>query len=125
MKQLTLIILLSINLLATQWHTFDEAKLIQNKNSNPNIIMIYVTASHCPYCKRMDKNVFQDKNMSKWLESKFIAVKIDMDFDDIPMNLKPTMTPTFYFVEKAEKVIKTIPGSWNQEDFKDLTRKIK
>ncbi len=122
MKQLTLIILLSINLLALQWHTFDEAKLIQKKNQKP--MMVYITASHCPYCKRMDKNVFQDNDMSKWLESKFIAVKVDMDFDDIPMNLKPTITPTFYFVNK-EKVIKTIPGSWSKEDFKDLTRKIK
>ena len=48
-----------------------------------------------------------------------------MDFDDIPLNLNPKMTPTFYFISKEEKILKVIPGSWNIEDFKDLTRKIK
>jgi len=68
---------------------------------------------------------FKIAKMSKWINSKFIPVKIDMDFDDIPLNLNPKMTPTFYFISKEEKILKVIPGSWNIEDFKDLTRKIK
>ncbi len=123
MRLLFILIFITLNVYAVQWHTLNEAQSIQKQNSK--IIMLYITASHCPYCKRMDKNVFEDRKMSSWLENRFISVKIDMDFDDIPMNLNPKMTPTFYFISKDEKIIKTIPGSWKIEDFKDLTGKIK
>ena len=124
MKKLLLILCLGLlNLQAITWHSFEDAQSLQKQSSKT--IMLYVTASHCPYCKKMDKNVFQDSKMSKWLDDKFVAVKIDIDFDDIPLNLNPRMTPSFYFVDKDEKIVKTIPGSWSIEDFKDLTRKIK
>ena len=112
-----------INLNAVTWHSFKDAQSLQKQSSK--IMMIYVTASHCQYCKRMDKNVFQDTKMSKWLDNRFIPVKIDIDFDDIPLNLNTKMTPTFYFVDKKEKILKVIPGSWGADDFKDLLEKIK
>lgn len=124
MNKLLLILSLGLlNLQATTWHTLEEAQKLQKQNSK--IIMLNITASHCPYCKKMEKNVFQNIEMSKWIDNKFIPVKVDIDFDDIPMNLNPKMTPTFYFISKEEKILKVIPGSWNIEDFKDLTRKIK
>ena len=112
-----------LNLSALDWYTYDEAIKLQEKSSK--IIMIDVVRTHCQYCKKMSKNVFQNKEMSKWLQERFVAVKIDLDMDDMPLDIEVKMTPTFYFVDKKHKIIKTIPGSWNTEDFKELTKKIK
>ena len=118
-----LMLFTTLSLSALEWHSYDEAVKLQKTNSK--IIMIDVVRSHCQYCIRMDENVFQDTEMSKWLEERFIPVKINLDMDEMPLNLEVKMTPTFYFIGKSEKVIKMIPGSWNIEDFKDLTKKIK
>ncbi len=73
----------------------------------------------------MEKAVFEDKEMSAWLEKKFIPVKINLDNEKLPLGLTTSFTPTFYFVDENHNILKKIPGSWNIEDFKDLTRNIK
>ena len=35
------------------------------------------------------------------------------------------MTPTFFFVNQEEKLIKTIPGSWVKEDFLVILKEAK
>jgi len=115
--------LFSLSLSALDWHSYEEAIKLQEKNSK--IIMVDVVREHCQYCKKMDKNVFSDKEMSKWLQERFIAVKIDLDVDNMPIDVDVKMTPTFYFLNKNKKIVKVIPGSWNIKDFKDLTKKIR
>jgi thioredoxin-related protein len=63
--------------------------------------------------------------MSAWLEERFIPVKINLDFDALPLGLHVYFTPTFFFVDKDEKVVKKIPGAWSIQDFQDLTKKYK
>ena len=122
-KVITLLLVAFFNLYALEWHTYEEAIKVQEKNSK--IIMIDVVRTHCQYCVRMDKNVFQDEDMSKWVDERFIPVKINLDMDDMPLDVEVNMTPTFYFLNKDKKLIKVIPGSWNIQDFKDLTKKLK
>lgn len=104
------------------WKSYKDAISIQNKNNKP--IMIEITSSHCGYCHKMDKAVFDNKDMRKWLEEKFILVKLDSRDDAIPNMLDYDVTPTFFFI-KGNKIIKKIAGSWNIEDFKSLTKDIK
>jgi thioredoxin-related protein len=121
-----IIILVAFSILtlnATTWHTLEDAKKLQKQNSK--IIMLDIGATHCRYCKKMDKNVFDNPKMSKWLNDRFIAVKYDLDNEILPYNINCKMTPTFYFISKDDKIIKTIPGSWSLEDFKDLIKEIK
>lgn len=37
--------------------------------------MIDIVRTGCQYCKKMDKEVFKDPAMIKWLEDRFISVK--------------------------------------------------
>jgi thioredoxin-related protein len=104
------------------WKSYKDAMSIQAKNNKP--IMVEITSSHCGYCHRMDKIVFEDEDMRKWLEERFILVKLDSRDDNIPSMLDYEVTPTFFFI-KGNKVIKKIPGSWGIDDFKSLTKDIK
>lgn len=123
MKLIVFLLFGFFTLSALDWYSYEEALKIQEKSSK--IIMIDAVRDHCQYCKKMDKNVFANKEMGEWLQKRFIPVKIDLDKDEMPLDVEVKMTPTFYFLDKNKKVVKIIPGSWNIQDFKDLTKKIK
>ena len=105
------------------WYGYDEALKLQKNSSK--IIMIDIVRTHCQYCIKMDNEVFKNKKMSIWLKNRFIPVKINLDIDEMPLDVEVQMTPTFYFINKNKKIIKVIPGSWNIQNFKDLTKNIK
>ncbi len=123
MKRIVVLLLsFTFSLFAVEWKTYQEAQ-IEQKITN-KIIMIDVIRSSCHYCSDMEKAVFQDKEMSAWIKEKFIPVKINLDHDLLPLKLKVRLTPTFYFIDKNNEIIKKIPGSWTKEDFKSLTERI-
>ena len=98
--------------------TYSKAvEMAQNSNK---LIMIKLTADHCKYCIKMDKEVMVDKDVKKILSQNFITVNINVDKEKIPLGIKRTITPTFIFVNKNQKVVSKIPGSWNKKDFMDL-----
>jgi len=117
-------ILISFSTLcALDFYSFSEALELQKKSGK--IIMIDVVRQNCHYCENMDKNVFDNKGMSVWIKQRFIPVKIDLDKEVLPLGLKTGFTPTFFFINKEQELVKTIPGSWNIQDFKDLVKGIK
>lgn len=124
MKTVAFFLLLGFNsLFALEFNSYDNALKLQKENGKT--IMIDVVRTDCHYCTDMDKNVLQDPQMSQYLEQKFIPVKLNLDNDTLPLGIKVHFTPTFFFVDKNQKIIKSIPGSWNIQDFKDLTKNIK
>ncbi|MBA1432408.1 MAG: thioredoxin family protein [Epsilonproteobacteria bacterium] len=124
MNKIWIMLLLSaVSLFALEFHSYEEALKLQKKNGK--IIMIDVMRTDCHYCKDMQKNVFDDKEMSMWLEKRFIPVRLNLDFDELPLGIHVYFTPTFFFIDTDQKIIKKIPGSWNIQDFKDLTKNIK
>ena len=98
--------------------TYEDALKVSNEENKT--IMIKMTARHCKYCKKMDKNVLSDKEVISALAKDFISVEIDVDNDKIPLDLNRTMTPTFIFVNKNENIVKKVVGSWNKKDFLDI-----
>ena len=124
MNKFVLVILLSFtSLFAVEFHAYEDALKLQKKSNK--IIMIDVVRTGCHYCEDMDKKVFQNAAMSRWLDERFISVKMNLDKEKLPLGIKVNFTPTFYFINRNSKIVKTIPGSWNIEDFKDLTKGIK
>lgn len=117
------LIISAVSLLALEFHTYEDALKLQKKNGK--IIMIEVIRTDCHYCHDMKKEVFNDKAMSAWIEQRFIPVELNLDFDELPLGIHVYFTPTFFFVDTDQKVVKKIPGSWNIQDFKDLTKNIK
>ena len=122
-RTLVLFVLLTQLLFALEFHSYDAALAMQKENGK--IIMLDVVRTNCHYCADMDENVFNNEAMSRYLSERFIPVKINLDRDKLPMDIKVHFTPTFFFINKEQKIIKTIPGSWSIEDFKELTKNIK
>ncbi len=122
-KLLYLFFFLCSHVFAVEWLGYKEALDLQKKNHK--IIMLDAIRTSCHYCSGMEAEVFEDLYMEEWLEERFLLVKINLDKDKMPLGIKPMMTPSFYFINNKQELIKKFNGAWNIEDFKDLTRNIK
>ena len=117
-----LFIVFLLNLEAVQWMSLDEA--LDKAKISDKLIMIDIIRDNCHFCSDMDKNVFEDKKMSKWIESCFIPVKLNLSQEKLPKGLKVEVTPTFLFMNEKMEIIKKIHGSWSRIDFKELSQKL-
>ena len=73
----------------------------------------------------METQDFDDLYMEEWLEERFIMVRMNLYTETLPLGIKPIVTPSFYFINNKQEIVKNINGSWNIQDFKDLTENIK
>jgi len=105
------------------WKSWGEACTLAKKNHK--IIMLEAVRDGCHYCDDMQRGVFSDPAMAEWIEKRFIPVRITINRQKMPLSIDVGMTPTFYFVSEEMKVIKTVPGSWNQEDFKTILGEVR
>ena len=124
MNKIIIIFLLGISSLwGANFYSYKDAVELQKQNKK--IIMIKIVRNDCHYCKDMQAEVCENPEMSKWLLEHFIIVKVNLDKEDAPLGIKVSFTPSFYFVNEDKEIVKKIPGAWNIEDFKDLTKGIK
>ena len=111
------------SLSALNFYSYEDALKLQKTNGKT--IMVDVMRSDCHYCAKMEEETLNDAEMSAWLESRFIPVEINLDFDELPRGLNVFVTPTFFFLDTSHKVTKKLAGYWSKEDFKELTKDIK
>ena len=107
-------------------HYVSFEKALKRAKKEDKIIIIKATAPHCRYCMKMDKEVLVDSKIVDLLKKEFIVVSVDLSKDTLPLKLRVSMTPTFFFIfvdEKKDTVkTKRIPGAWNKEDFLDILK---
>lgn len=98
---------------------YDEAAA-QNKP-----VMIMLSQKGCPGCEYMESIVFEDKKINKYLKEHFISVHLDVHEDFIPEKLEYFATPTFYFLDKNEKILKRLNGGENAKDFIKILQEVR
>jgi len=103
--------------------SYEDALKIAKKEHK--VIMIELTREDCHFCKRMDKEVMIDSNISTTLAKDFVVVKLDVNRDKLPLGLKKEITPTFAFVKESGELFSIMRGAWNIDDFKALLKYIK
>jgi len=115
--------LCTLSLPALEWLSFEKG--IELQKDTKKIMMIDVVRTDCHFCTDMEKKVFDDPQMAQWIKERFVPVKVNLDKEKIPFGIKTNFTPSFFFVNSNGDIVKKIPGSWNIEDFKSLTKGIK
>ncbi len=124
MKNIFLGMFVFVTLLSSKviWYDFDEAFEVAKKDSR--VVMIQTYKQNCRYCVLMDKT-FEDEEFAAWINKHFIATKVDVHNYKGDVELSSKLTPSFFFVDKDKKIIKSFAGSWSKEDFIDLSKNIK
>jgi len=123
---------------AVKWMTFEEA--IQKAKTEKRPVFIDVYTDWCGWCKVMDKNTFNDPQVSRLLNEKFYAVKFnaeqreDVVFDGHTFKFVPSgrsgyhelaaallnnqlSYPTVVFLDEEFKMIQPLAGYRKAPEF--------
>lgn len=103
---------------AVEWRTWEQGSAEARQNGK-NILTALVRDG-CHYCHDMERDVFNDKKMTQWIETCFVPVKVNLTVEQVPFAARVPMTPTFVILRPDGTILKTIPGSWNIPDFTEL-----
>ena len=108
---------------SVKYEGFDEA--LKRAKKEHKIIMIKAMSEDCHYCRKMEREVMIEKDVTDVLKKDFITVMVDVSKMKLPLGLKAEVTPTFIFVNEEAKVLMNIPGAWNKADFTFLLEEAK
>ncbi len=102
-------------------------KAVERAKKEDKIIIIKATAPRCRFCIKMDKKVLTDEKVVDLLNKEFIIVSVDLSKQTLPLDLRASMTPSFFFIfvdknNKDNVKIKRIPGAWSKEDFLEILK---
>jgi thioredoxin-related protein len=86
---------------AVQYRSFSQAvNIAKTKNK---IVLIKVRSTVCKYCDQLDRVMRRNSTVKKLLNKYFELVKINTDYEDIPMSLTVRSTPTLIFIQPDNK----------------------
>lgn len=89
-------------------------------------VLVMLTQEGCPTCEYMNDVAFADAVLESYLTTHFILVKLDINNDTIPLNLKVYGTPTFYILnQNGEKIGRQIAGGGTASEFLKLLQSYK
>jgi|WetSurMetagenome_2_1015567.scaffolds.fasta_scaffold160134_2 thioredoxin-related protein len=111
-----------------KWQSFNSA-MEKNKSSKKKIV-IDVYTNWCGWCKKMDYSTYRDSEVIKYLEEKYIAVKLNAESDSKLMyegvkyseqefsgKLGITGYPATVFFNENCKLITIVPGYLQPKQF--------
>ncbi len=68
---------LSVSAQEVEWLSWTEAAELVSTEKNPKKIFIDVYTDWCGWCKKMDKDTFQNAEVAAYMAQKFYMVKLD------------------------------------------------
>ena len=92
--------------------------LAQLLSANEKMILLYVEMDYCPWCKKMDREVFDiEKNLNE-LQKNYTIKRVKKGNIEIPSFIKTKYYPTTYILSSNEdKLIDELPGYMKAEDY--------
>ena len=67
----------SMNAQEVKWLSWDEAVALSKTDKNPKKMFIDIYTDWCGWCKKMDKDTFQNPEVAKYMAKNYYMVKMD------------------------------------------------
>ena len=145
---LTLVLLCSTFLVSAQeinWISWDEAVTLTNTEENPKKIFVDIYTDWCGWCKKMDKDTFQNPAVAAYMTAHYYMVKMDAEgkesinyqgkeFKYVPSGkrgyhelaaalLQGRMSyPTVVFLDEERNMLSPVPGYQKVKPFLKIAR---
>lgn len=127
------------------WLSWDQAAELAQSEANPKKIFIDVYTDWCGWCKKMDKDTFQNAEVARYMEENFYMVKLDGEGKE-PIEFRGTTYkyvpsgrrgyhefaaallqgrlsyPTVVFMDENLKVLSPVPGYQKPQPFLTIAR---
>ena len=112
MKKIALLVYVPVILISGE---LKDALIEAKKTHKP--LMVYVMSDSCTYCEKMKKRTLSDETVQNNIKD-FIFVKADKNDKETKQYLPQTRyTPTTYFISSKFKVVNTVKGYLDKNDF--------
>lgn len=119
MKKILFIMLMAFTLNAAQinWlYSYKEGSALSAKENKP--MVVYMHRPGCESCDFLEQKVFQDENLTAYVNVHFVPVLLNVSKSDAPKHLIVKMSPLFHFVNaKGEFIEETLYGGKNAKAF--------
>ena len=130
---------------SVQWISWEEAVELTQNEANPKKIFIDVYTDWCGWCKKMDKDTFQNSEVASYMQDNFYMVKFDAEGKDpiefqgktfkyVPSGrrgyhelaaalLQGQMSyPTVVFLDEKLNMLSPVPGYQKAKPFLKIAR---
>ena len=127
------------------WISWEEAVQLSQTDAQPKKIFVDVYTDWCGWCKKMDKNTFQNPEVSKYMQDNFYMVKMNAEGKDpieyqgktfkfVPSGrrgyhelaaalLQGRMSyPTVVFLDEQLNMLSPVPGYQQVEPFMQIAK---
>jgi thioredoxin-related protein len=84
----------------------------------PKLKLLYLEMEHCPWCHRMNEEVFDNRTVADKLKQMYTIEKMLRGEKDLPASLKPKYYPTTYiFSADGKRLLDELPGYMEPKRF--------
>ncbi len=140
-----LLFTLSISAQDIQWLSWEEAVALTKNEGNTKKVFVDVYTDWCGWCKKMDKDTFQNPEVAQYMQENFYMVKFDaegkdpIEFDGRTFKFVPSgrrgyhelaaallqnrlSYPTVVFLDENLKMLSPVPGYQKAKPFLKIAR---
>ena len=121
-----------------KWLSWNEATELAATDKHPKKIFIDVYTDWCGWCKKMDKDTFQNPEVATYMAEKYYMVKLDGEGKE-PIEFVPSgrkgyhefaaalmqgrlSYPTTIFLDEELNMLSPVPGYQKPEPFLEIAR---
>lgn len=113
------------------WYSLEDAQ--KQAESTDKKVLIYMEAQWCGYCKKMEREVFPQKEVQQMLHKYYYPVRLDIESENqiqfrgktmteqqLANTIRVRGTPTYLFLDGDGKILGKQPGFLPADTFKAL-----
>ncbi len=90
------------------------------QSNTPKLQLLYMQMQHCPWCHKMNREVFENPAIMQKLQSMYIIKKKNRGDRDLPAFVRPRFYPTTYILSAdGKKLLDELPGYMEPKRFAD------
>ena len=91
------------------WYTYKQGIELSKKEGKK--IFLYFYADWCTYCKKMEKETFNNNSVSSYITDNFIPIKVNSDREvKIALDFGVKGLPSTWFITENGERIGNLPG---------------
>jgi len=121
-----------------KWLSWSEAAELATTEENPKKIFVDVYTDWCGWCKKMDKDTFQNAEVAAYMESNFYMVKLDgegkeeIEYKGKTFKFVPSgrngyhefemSYPTTIFLDEEMNMLSPVPGYQKPKPFLNIAK---